>query len=177
MPVEDLARESPSRRTGAAFYESTEGGAPPGGQYCTFRLGELTIGIDVHKVQEVIRHDRMTPVPLAPPELVGLINLRGEIVPALDLRSQLGLPSEGDLAASVLVRTKGETVSLLVAEVGDVVEPSPLDYEPVPPTVPARVRELVTGTFKLEGMLLLVLDPDRVLAHFGSASPQARQHA
>ena len=176
MPVEDLVRERPSRQTASAPSDKAEGGAAPGGQYCTFRLGGLTIGIDVRKVQEVIRHDRMTPVPLAPPELVGLINLRGEIVPALDLRRQLGLKAEGDLAASVLVRTKGETVSLLVAEVGDVVEPSPLDYEPVPPTVPARVRELVSGTFKLEGMLLLVLDPDRVLAHFGSAT-QASQYA
>lgn len=176
MPVEDLVRERPSRQTASAPSDKAEGGAAPGGQYCTFRLGGLTIGIDVRKVQEVIRHDRMTPVPLAPPELVGLINLRGEIVPALDLRRQLGLKADGDLAASVLVRTKGETVSLLVAEVGDVVEPSPLDYEPVPPTVPARVRELVSGTFKLEGMLLLVLDPDRVLAHFGSAT-QASQYA
>ena len=174
VPVEEATRQRYGRGPGSEALEGAASGTARGGQYCTFRLGELMIGIDVHKVQEVIRHERMTPVPLAPPEIVGLINLRGEIVPALDLRAQLGLPVAEELSASVLLKTRGETVSLLVAEVGDVVEPSPSDYEPVPPSVSARVREVVTGTFKLEGMLLLVLDPDRVLAHLGSATPQAR---
>ncbi|HMK95920.1 MAG TPA: chemotaxis protein CheW [Acidimicrobiales bacterium] len=145
-----------------------------GRQYCTFRLGDIVIGIDVRKVQEVQRHDRMTPVPLSPPEVVGLINLRGQIVTAVDLRPQLGLPTEIELKASVVVRTAGETISLLVQEVGDVVEPSPLDYETVPAAVPARVREVVTGTFKLEGMLLLVLDPDRVVARLETAASPSR---
>jgi purine-binding chemotaxis protein CheW len=145
------------------------------GQYCTFRLAGLAIGIDVRRVQEVLKHDQMTPVPLAPPEVRGLINLRGQIVTAIDLRHQLGLGVDGQLTASVVVRAGDEAVSLLVEEVGDVVEPSPDDYEPVPAAVPARVRDVVTGTFKLAGMLLLVLDPDRVITRLEAASGSSRQ--
>jgi len=145
-------------------------------QYCTFRLHDIVIGIDVCKVQEVLKHDRMTPVPLSPPEVVGLINLRGQIVTAVDLRPQLGLPATGELTASVVVRAGDETVSLLVQEVGDVVEPSPLDFEPVPAAVPARVRDVVTGTFKLEGVLLLVLDPDRVAARLDPSNVSMRSN-
>lgn len=145
------------------------------GQYCTFRVANLAIGIDVRRVQEVLRHDQMTPVPLVPPEVRGLINLRGQIVTAVDLRRQLGLAVDGKLAASVVVRAGDEAVSLLVEEVGDVVEPSPEDYEPVPAAVPARVREVVTGTFKLAGMLLLVLDPDRVVSRLETGTGPSRQ--
>jgi purine-binding chemotaxis protein CheW len=134
------------------------------GRYCTFRLGDLLIGIDVRRVQEVLRHDHMTPVPLAPPEVRGLINLRGQIVTSVDLRQQLGLATDRDLAASVVIRAGDEIFSLLVEEVGDVVSPSHDDYEPVPAGVPARVRQVVVGTFKLSGKLLLVLDLDRVAA-------------
>ena len=91
------------------------------GRYCTFRLGDLLIGIDVRRVQEVLRHDHMTPVPLAPPEVRGLINLRGQIVTSVDLRQQLGLATDRDLAASVVIRAGDEIFSLLVEEVGDVV--------------------------------------------------------
>jgi purine-binding chemotaxis protein CheW len=144
------------------------------GKFCTFGLGGIVIGIDVRKVQEVLRHDRMTPVPLGAPELMGLLNLRGEIVPALDLRRQLGLPVSKELVASVVVRAGEEPVALLVEEVGDVVEPSPLDFEPVPASVPGRVRDFVSGTYKLEGMLLLVLALDRLAAHFDQAAGQPR---
>jgi purine-binding chemotaxis protein CheW len=133
-------------------------------RYCTFRLGDLLVGIDVRRVQEVLKHDHMTPVPLAPVEVRGLINLRGQIVTAVDLRPQLGLPCTAELAASVVIRSGEEIFSLLVEEVGDVVAPSQEDYEPVPAGVPARVRQVVVGTFKLSGKLLLVLDLDRVAA-------------
>jgi purine-binding chemotaxis protein CheW len=156
---------------------STPATGPEQCQYCTFRLGDITIGIEVRKVQEVLKHDRMTPVPLAPPELVGLINLRGQIVTALDLRRQLGLPIDGDLGASVVVRAGDETVSILVQDIGDVVEPSPLAYEPVPSSVPSRVRDLMTGTFKLDGALLLVLDPEKVASHFDQVAGQPRPFA
>jgi purine-binding chemotaxis protein CheW len=132
--------------------------------FCTFRLGDLLIGIDVRRVQEVLKHDQMTPVPLAPPEVRGLINLRGQIVTAVDLRLQLGLPAAGDLAASVVIRAGEETFSLLVDAVGDVVAPPEGDFEPVPAGVPKRVCQVVLGAFKLSGGLLLVLDVDRVVA-------------
>ncbi|MGD0810661.1 MAG: chemotaxis protein CheW [Acidimicrobiales bacterium] len=139
--------------------------------YCTFRLGELWIGIDVRRVQEVLRHDRMTVVPLAPPGVRGLINLRGQIVTALDLRSRLGLPTATDLAASVVVRVGEETFSLLMDEVGEVVRPPAEDYEPVPAGVPKRVREVVLGTFKLSDKLLLLLDLDRAVKLDHRADP------
>ena len=177
MPVDSKKAE---RRPNTSVPPESTGGAGQlehgliGRQYCTFRLGDIVIGIDVRKVQEVQKHDRMTPVPLSPPQVVGLINLRGQIVTAVDLRPQLGLPTGTELRASVVVRAAEEMISLLVQEVGDVVEPSPLDYEAVPATVPARVREVVTGTFKLEGMLLLVLDPDRVVARLDPAGSPSR---
>ncbi len=132
--------------------------------YCTFRLGALLVGIDVRRVQEVLKQDRMTSVPLAPAEVKGLINLRGEIVTAIDLRPQLGLPTDEELNANVVIRAEPDTFSLLVNEVGDVVSPASDDWEPVPAGVPRRVRQVVSGTFKLEGRLLLVLDLERVLA-------------
>jgi len=139
-------------------------------RYCTFRLGDLVIGIDVRRVQEVLKHDQMTPVPLAPPEVRGLINLRGQIVTAVDLRGQLGLPSTTELAASVVIRAGEDVFSLLVDEVGDVVMPSQDDFEPVPTGVPARVRQVVVGTINLSGKLVLVLDLDRVAARLEQRS-------
>lgn len=131
-------------------------------QYCTFRLGHLAIGVDVCRVQEVLRHDRMTKVPLARADVRGLINLRGQIVTAIDMRAQLGLSVEGEPSTNVVIRTGEDAYSLLVDEVGDVVSPSLDDHEPVPVAVPDRVREVVSGCFKLDGRLLLVLDTDRV---------------
>ncbi len=133
-------------------------------QYCTFRLGDLYLGVDVLVVQEVIRNEMMTRVPLAPRQVKGLINLRGQIITALDLRDQLGLPDEGELRSHVVIRDGDEAISLLVDEVGDVVSPDLADYEPMPSAVPERVRQVVTGAFKLEGRLLLLLDTSRVLA-------------
>ncbi len=143
--------------------------SPDDMQYCTFRLGELTLGVDVLSVQEVIRHEMMTKVPLAPTQVKGLVNLRGQIITALDLREQLGLPMEGDLRAHVVIRDEDEASSLLVDEVGDVVSPNESDYEPIPSAVPERVRNVVTGAYKLDGRLLLVLDTHRVLSEVPNA--------
>ncbi|MGC8628216.1 MAG: chemotaxis protein CheW [Acidimicrobiales bacterium] len=134
-------------------------------QFCTFWLGGLLVGIDARQVQEVLRHDRMTEVPLAPPEVRGLINLRGQIVTAIDLRHQLGLEGREGLGASVVVKAGEEVVSLLVDEVGEVVSPALDDFEPVPEGVPVRVREIVGGTYKLPGKLLLVLDVHKLASH------------
>ena len=158
----------------APAHDASSGEALEAGKFCTFGLGGIFIGIDVRKVQEVLRHDQMTAVPLAPAELVGLLNLRGEIVPALDLRRLLGLPLARELTASVVVRAGDEPVALLVEQVGDVVEPSPFEFEPVPASVPVRVREVVNGTYKLDGMLLLVLALDRLSAHFDQSGAQSR---
>ena len=132
-------------------------------QLCTFTLDGLYFGIEVEKVQEVIRHQQMTSVPLADPVVHGLINLRGQIVTAIDLRTRLSLTprAEGELPMNVVVRTEDGPVSLLVDRIGDVVEVDDEWFERPPDTLQSNARELITGAFKLDGQLLLVLDMDR----------------
>ncbi|MGE0042041.1 MAG: chemotaxis protein CheW [Vicinamibacterales bacterium] len=134
-------------------------------QLATFSLGGLCFGVEVLQVQEVIRYQEMTAVPKAPPVVRGLINLRGQIVTALDLRSRLGLPEApaGALPMNVVVRTSEGVVSLLVDEIGDVLQVEPADFEPVPQTLTHPARSLVTGVYKLDGRLLLALDVERAV--------------
>ncbi len=141
-------------------------------QFCTFSVDDLFLAIDVLEVQEVIRYQDMTRVPTAPPVVRGLINLRGQIVTAIDLRRRLGLPPAGDdhRPLNVVVRTDDAAVSLLVDEIGDVLELADQGLEGPPETVPAAIRELVTGIIMLDDRLLLVLDTDRVMNFAGSAA-------
>jgi len=128
--------------------------------YCTFFLKDFMFGIEVQAIQEVIRYQEMTAIPLAPGALRGLINLRGQIVTAIDLRTRFGLPPrDGDaLPTNVIVRTSEGAVSLLVDEIGDVVEVDSALYERPPETLDRTARELVTGVYKLKHHLLLILD-------------------
>ncbi len=139
-------------------------------QLCTFHVDNLLLGIDVQQVQEVIRYQEMTRVPLAPSAVSGLINLRGQIVTAIDLRCRLGLPDrqQGGLPMNVVVRDGDNAVSLLVDRIGDVVEVDDDRFEPPPATVSNRVRGLISGVYKLSGGLLLVFDIDRALAETDS---------
>jgi purine-binding chemotaxis protein CheW len=129
-------------------------------QFATFLLDGLLFGVDVLEVQEVIRYQNMTRVPQAPAVVEGLINLRGQIVTAIDMRKRLGLPvrSGSELPMNVVVRTAEGAVSLLVDEIGDVREVEPAQFEPPPDTVVGVVRDLVSGVYKLPGRLLLVID-------------------
>ena len=134
-------------------------------QLCTFFLDQLFFGIEVEKVQEVIRYQEMTRVPLAPPVVAGLINLRGQIVTAIDLRRRLDLSDRAseELPLNVIVRTSGETASLLVDEIGDVLAVSEDDFETPPDTFNSKVRPLIRGAYKLKDRLLLFLDVDKVV--------------
>jgi purine-binding chemotaxis protein CheW len=134
-------------------------------QYCTFRLDAHLFGIPVDTVQEVLRHQAMTVVPLAPAEVSGLLNLRGQIVVTVDLRVRLALPPRSADAptVNVVVHTHEGTVSLLVDQIGDVLGPADGAFEPVPETVPAALREVVDRVCKLERELMLVLDTDRAV--------------
>ena len=113
----------------------------------------------MEKVQEVIRHQAMTRVPLAPKLIGGLINLRGQIVTAIDLRLRLGLPERkaDELPMNVVARSEDGAVSLLVDEIGDVLEVQEQQFEDVPQTM-RQARELMRGVYKLPDRLLLVLD-------------------
>lgn len=132
-------------------------------QYCTFRLDGHLFGVPVESVQEVLKQQELTTVPLAPPEVSGLINLRGQIITTLELRLKLGLGTRapGAPAVNVVVRTAaGGVVSLLVDEIGDVLEPTDETFEALPETVPPSIRALVTCVCKLDGHLMLVLDTE-----------------
>jgi len=143
-------------------------------QYCTFTLDGLYFGVDVLKVQEVIRYQEMTRIPGAPAVVSGLINLRGQLVTALDLRQRLQLQQrpEGQLPMNVVVRTEEGATSLLVDEIGDVIELDDSTHERPPETIDAITREVVRGVHKLEGRLLLVLDIERLIASSGACGPK-----
>jgi len=132
-------------------------------QYCTFRLDGHLFGVPVESVQEVLKQQELTTVPHAPAGIEGLINLRGQIITTLDMRSRLGLQPRTDSSSviDVVVRTAdGDVVSLLVDEIGDVLEPGPEYFEELPETVPASIRGTVTSVCKLDGQLMLVLDTE-----------------
>jgi len=135
-------------------------------QYCTFLVDDLFFGIDVLKVQEVIKFQGMTELPLAPRSVRGLINLRGQIVTAIDLRQHLGLQPYGpdDEPMNVVVRNDGETVSFLVDEIGDVIEVDKESFEDSPETVTGITREIIAGVHKLETNLLMILDSEKTVS-------------
>jgi purine-binding chemotaxis protein CheW len=132
-------------------------------QYCTFFLDNLFFGVEVQKVQEVIRYQEMTRMPLAPRAVHGLINLRGQIVAAIDLRCRLELAPrpDGQLPMNVVVRTDEGPLSFLVDEIGDVIEVDETTFERPPETLQGVARQLVQGTYKLTDRLLLTLDVGR----------------
>lgn len=134
-------------------------------QFCTFFLNGLFFGVEVLNVQEVLRSQPMTRVPLSSPTVRGLINLRGQIVTALDLRLRLNLP-ERDAETqpmNVVVRTADGAVSLLVDEIGDVVEIADDIFERPPESLQGVARELVRGVYKMKEHLLLILDTDKTV--------------
>jgi len=134
-------------------------------QYCTFYLDGLFFGVEVQQVQEVIRYQELTRVPLASRVISGLMNLRGQIVTAIDLRRRLGLSERtGDtLPMNVVVRTDDGAASLLVDEIGDVQEVDQGDFEPVPDTLCGEICSLIRGAYKLPDRVLLALDTAKVV--------------
>jgi purine-binding chemotaxis protein CheW len=134
-------------------------------QLSTFVVNGYLFGVEVATVQEVIRYQPMTRVPLAPPAFGGLINLRGQVITAIDLRRRLGFPqgTAGELPMDVIVRTKGGLVSLLVDRIGDVVDVSEEAFEEPPETLTGIARELIRGAYKLDDALLLWLDVERAV--------------
>lgn len=129
-------------------------------QLCTFRLGDLYLGIDVREVQEVMVEPVITPVANAHDAILGLINLRGQIATAIALRHRFGMePSDDESkAVHVVVRLAGEWVSLVIDHISDVREVDPESYEPCPETLDPAYKELIIGTYKLADELLLVVD-------------------
>jgi purine-binding chemotaxis protein CheW len=135
-------------------------------QLCTFTVGDLFFGIDVLTIQEVLRPQPMTRVPLAPGVIRGLINLRGQILTAIDLRERLGLPAAPAEVPgmNVVVRLPDGSVSLLVDQVGEVLNLSEEQFETSPVTLRGAVSEVISGVYKLKDRLLLLLDVESAVA-------------
>ncbi|BCJ46020.1 chemotaxis protein CheW [Actinoplanes ianthinogenes] len=129
-------------------------------QFVTFEVADQFFGVDVDAVQEVLSYSEYTPVPMAPTAVGGLFNLRGQVIAAVDLRVQFGLPRRdmSGLVMNVIVRYAGEPVSLLVDRIGQVAYLDAKMFEEPPATLTGPSRALVTGAYKTEGRLLLVLD-------------------
>lgn len=151
-------------------------------QYTTFFAGPYHFAIDVDCVREVVQPMTATPVPMTGEVVCGLVNLRGQIITAVDLRARLELPSGDarDVAVSLIVRTGGGLISLRADRLGDVLDLETYEeggnapprsgaagqtglLEPIPDTVGPPLRDVVRGVLQLEETLLLVLDPEQLL--------------
>lgn len=133
--------------------------------YVTMTIADQLFGIPVLQVQDVLGHQRITRIPLAPPEVAGSLNLRGRIVTAIDVRLRLNLSPrlKGKSGMSIVVDLRGELYSLMVDSVGEVLSLSNDDFERNPATLDPRWREVSTGIYRLNGQLMVVLDVPRLL--------------
>lgn len=133
------------------------------GQFCTFHVADVFLGVNVLKVQEVLRYRALATIPLAPANVEGLLNLRGQIVTAIDLRRRLGFAARpaDESTMIVIVRTEDGQIAFLVDSVGDVLDVDEATFEPVPDTLPPATRALILGVHKLPGSLLHVLDAEQ----------------
>lgn len=133
-------------------------------QYVTFRVEDQWFGIPVGVAQEVIVAQNIAPVPLAPAEIAGFLNLRGQIVTAMDLRRRLELtPRSLEESINIVVRQEGELFSLLVDEVGDVLTVDSDAVEPVPQSLSQTWRQVCSGVVRQDNGLLLVVHVNKLL--------------
>lgn len=135
--------------------------------YLTIIIGSQTFGVPVLLVQDVLRRQVVTRVPLAPPEIAGALNLRGRIVTAIDVRKRLGLPPASENESrdiSVVVEHEGDLYSLIIDDVGDVLPLCHDDFQPVPATLSSHWKDVATAIHRLEDSLLVILDVPRLLS-------------
>jgi purine-binding chemotaxis protein CheW len=139
-------------------------------EYVTATVGGQLCGIPVMKVQDVLGPQQITPIPLAPSEVAGSLNLRGRIVTAIDLRMRMGLPARDteDKGMSIVVEHQNELYSLIIDSVGEVLKMSESSYERNPPTLDALWRSYSEGVYRLEKGLLVVLDVHHLLDFGGN---------
>ena len=144
-------------------------------QYATFEVDGQLFGVPVNAVQEVLSFNEYTSVPLAPPAIGGLFNLRSQVIAAIDLRVQLGLERQSldGSVMNVILRGADGPVSLLVDRIGEVVDLDASTFEPPPDTLRGPVRDLVVGTFKMDGRLMLELHVGHVVDTQDPPAPAA----
>ena len=134
-------------------------------EFVTFTIAGQLFGIPVLQIQDVLSSYQITPIPLAPPEIVGSLNLRGRVVTAIDVRLRLGLsarPKDAE-SMSIVAENEGELYSLMVDSVGEVLALSQSAYERNLPTLDAKFRAFSDGIYRLDKQLLVVLDVNRLL--------------
>ena len=134
-------------------------------EYVTVLIGGQLFGLPISRVQDVFMPDRLTRVPLAPPEIAGVLNLRGRIVTTIDMRRRLGLPPRTDArpAMAVGIELGAESYGLMIDAVGEVLKLSDTTREPNPVNLDARLASVSGGVHRLDGQLMVILDVDRVL--------------
>lgn len=136
-------------------------------QLVGFHLGHEEFGVDIAGVQEIVRMREITQVPRAPEFVEGVVNLRGKIIPVLDLRKRFRLPaSEETKNTRIVVATvAGRTVGIIVDAVSEVLRVDASAIDPTPEMVASRIDStFLTGIAMLEGRLLIMLDLDRILS-------------
>jgi purine-binding chemotaxis protein CheW len=134
-------------------------------EYVTVLLGGQLFGLPISRVQDVFMPENMTRVPLARPEIAGVLNLRGRIVTAIDMRCRLGLPKleQKRPPMAVGIECKGESYGLLIDAVGEVLKLDDRAREPNPVNLDLRLAQISAGVHRLDGQLLVILDVERVL--------------
>ena len=134
-------------------------------EYVTVTIGHHFFGMPIGRVQDVFVPARLTRVPLAPPEVAGILNLRGRVVTAIDMRSRLDLGTRqpGDPVMAIGIELKAESYGLLVDSVGEVMQLQNSACEAKPANLDHRLARVAAGIYRLEGQLMIVLDIDRVL--------------
>jgi purine-binding chemotaxis protein CheW len=134
-------------------------------EYVTVVIADQLFGLPIARVQDVFVPERLTPVPLAPPEVAGVLNLRGRIVTAIDMRRRLDLDRrpDGQPVMAIGIDTRGESYGLLVDAVGEVMKFPNNACEAKPANLDARWSRVASGVIWLDGQLLVVLDVDRIL--------------
>jgi purine-binding chemotaxis protein CheW len=134
-------------------------------EYVTVTIGDHLFGLPIFRVQDVFVPDRLTRVPLAPPEVAGILNLRGRVVTAIDMRTRLDLGSRAkdQPVMAIGIEFRGESYGLLVDAVGEVIALRNRACEAKPANLDPRLNKVAAGIYRLEGHLMVVLDVDRVL--------------
>ena len=140
------------------------------GEYVTMTIGGQLFGLPIRQVHDVFMPSRMTKVPLAPPEIAGILNLRGRIVTVIDMRCRLGLPQRDDGAPmAVGIDCDGESYGLLVDAVGEVMQLADDSCQPAPVNLDRRLAAVAAGVHRVGDQLLVVLDVGRLLDMHASA--------
>ena len=134
-------------------------------EYVTAMIGDQLFGLPIVRVQDVFIPEQLTRVPLAPPEIAGVLNLRGRIVTLIDLRRRFGLEArkEGEAVMAIGVESRGESYGLLIDSVGEVLKLDAAAHEPNPINLDQRLARVSSGIHRLDGQLLIVVDVERVL--------------